>query len=100
MQIDKPQDLGLRMRDQRLSLRMSQAMLAESIGVSRSWVFQMERGNPGAAIGLVLKALQVLGLTLDVRLAERSAEAQSPGVEEPFVPDLAAILDRARGRNP
>lgn len=95
MQIDTARDLGLRMRDQRLMLRMSQAELAKSIGASRSWVFHMERGNPGAEVGLVLKALRSLGLAMDVRPA-----GHRPDAEQPHAVDLAAILDRARGGNP
>lgn len=98
MQIETPGDLGLRIRDQRLRHRMSQAGLARSIGVSRSWVFQMERGNPGAEIGLVLKALQALGLTMDVASGEEAVTGQQADSGTLDRVDLAWILDRARAR--
>lgn len=97
MQIETSRDLGLRIRDQRLRLRKSQAALATSVGVSRSWVIQMERGNPGAEIGLVLKALQALGLRMDVAGGgEESARDQQSDRETLHRVDLARILDRAR----
>ena len=79
---------------------MTQAELARSIGASRSWVFQMERGNPGAEVGLVLKALQALGLMMDVGAGEEAAGDQQAGAEPLHRVDLARILDRARERLP
>lgn len=92
MLIRNARELGLRMRDQRLELGISQAVLATRIGVSRSWVIQVERGNSGAEIGLVLKAFAALGLAFDVR------EAASVAVDEGefWVPDLGQIIDNAR----
>ena len=96
MQIQTPRDLGLRIRDQRLRIGMTQAELARSIGASRSWVFQMERGNPGAEIGLVLKALQALGLMMDVGEKEEISGVQQGDSGALHRVDLAWILDRAR----
>ena len=97
MLVNNVRELGLRLRDQRLELGLSQAALAKRIGVSRSWVVQAERGNAGAEIGLVLKALDALGLDLDVRAAAAPAVPLDDGGEL-WTPDLAEILDRARGR--
>lgn len=60
MLINNVRELGTRMRDQRLELGLSQAAFAKRVGVSRSWVVQVERGNAGAEIGLVPKALAAL----------------------------------------
>lgn len=86
------------MREQRRELGLSQAELARRIGASRYWVLQVERGNAGAEVGLILKALAALDLDLDVRATKTSTS--SPALEDgdDWVPDLAAILDRARGR--
>ena len=99
MLINSARELGVRLRDQRLELGLSQAALAKRIGVSRSWVVQSERGNAGAEIGLVLKAFSALGLDLDVRAAAVPAVPLDDGGEL-WVPDLAEILDRARGSKP
>jgi len=98
MHIETPRDIGLRMRDQRLRLRISQAELARSIGASRSWVIQIERGNAGAEIGLVLRALQALRLTMDVGDTEEAGQQADNGALHRV--DLAWILDCARERRP
>lgn len=98
MLIHDVRELGLRIRDQRLELGLSQVAFAKTIGVSRYWVMQIERGNRGAEIGLVLRALHALGLRLDVR----STGTPDAGATDPESawPDLSAILDRARGAQP
>ena len=96
MLIHNARELGLRMRDQRLELGLSQAALAKRVGVSRSWVIQAERGNAGAEIGLVLRALAALGLELDVRAPQAASSPPASGE----VIDLTAILTRARGTEP
>jgi HTH-type transcriptional regulator / antitoxin HipB len=96
MLVHNTRDLGLRMRDRRLEIGLSQAALAQQIGVSRSWVFQAERGNAGAEIGLVLKAFAALGLDLDIRAANTPAVPLEDGGES-WTPNLAEILERARG---
>ena len=98
MLIHNVRELGARLRDQRLELGLTQAELAKRIGVTRFWVIQVERGSAGAQIGLLLKALSTLGLELDVRAvnapAARSAEVDA------WTPNLAQIIERARGTRP
>ncbi|HEY0017892.1 MAG TPA: helix-turn-helix domain-containing protein [Longimicrobium sp.] len=96
MLIRNARELGLRMRDQRLELGLSQAALAARIGVSRSWVIQAERGNSGAEIGLVLKAFVALGLAFDVRDAASPASPRIEDDGEFWVPDLGQIVENAR----
>jgi HTH-type transcriptional regulator/antitoxin HipB len=100
MLIRNARELGLRMRDQRLELGLTQAAVAQRIGVSRSWVVQAERGNSGAEIGLVLKAFAALGLAFNV------CDAVSPGSlrlgddGEFWIPDLGQIVENARRTQP
>lgn len=96
MLIHTTYELGLRIRDQRLDLGMTQAALAQRIGVARSWVIRVERGKGGTEIGLVLKAFNALGLDMDVRPRNAPAEARTSGGDS-WTPDLADILKRARG---
>lgn len=101
---------------------MSQQALADSIGVSRHWVIDMERGKPTLEIGLVFRAIVALRLSIDVREAgiahlharsnkqikddmtgfQLHSPGKSPrnpgGTRSPFV-DLGAVLARARGGN-
>jgi HTH-type transcriptional regulator / antitoxin HipB len=57
-------DLGNAIRGRRQDLAITQTDLANRIGVSRKWVQDIERGNPGAQLRFVLTALDVLGMRL------------------------------------
>ena len=85
------EDVGSLVREQRRALGMSQAQLAAATGTSRQWVVDLERGKPTLALGLVLRALTAVGLTLRV---ETTAPAKNDAVHASI--DLDAILARAR----
>lgn len=80
-------DLGLRLRDRRRQLGMSQAALAEAIEASRQWVGKMEQGRPGTEVALVLKAARALGMQMHLTEAE-----QPPYEDGADVIDLDAVL--------
>jgi HTH-type transcriptional regulator / antitoxin HipB len=87
-----PTDLGLLMREQRRKRGLDQQELARRARVSRQWVIEVERGKAGAEVGLVLRALGVLGLTLDI-------QEERPRVTDPRARpalDLDAVIERAR----
>ncbi len=87
--IRTPADVGALIRDRRKARGLLQADLAASLGVSRLWVGEIERGKAGANLGLVLRALNTLG----VRLIPQDAPALDPGAAE-----LDAIIANARQR--
>jgi hypothetical protein len=60
------------------------------VGVSRHWVIALERGNPGAELGLVLTALSAVGLRVDARRPE-SADAETIVGRA-----VSEVIDRAR----
>ena len=64
MQVRTPLDLGLIIRDRRRKLGLSQSALAEKAGVGRQWLVAVERGKVRAEIGLVLRTLAAIDLTL------------------------------------
>jgi y4mF family transcriptional regulator len=73
-------DLGAAVRGRRQTMRWSQQRLAETAGVSRRWVSELERGKRTAEIGLVLAVVDALDL--DVLLPVRSArDADGPADE-------------------
>lgn len=72
MRIKTVETLGELVRDQRKQRGWSQSRLAEKVGVSRLWVGQFENGKETVELGLVLKTLRALDLTLDVLRLERS----------------------------
>jgi HTH-type transcriptional regulator/antitoxin HipB len=54
--------LGSTIRLKRKEKGLSQAALAAELGVERKWVLRLEAGNHAAELGLVLKALEALGI--------------------------------------
>ena len=66
--------LGERLRAARQRRRVSQAELAVRIGVSRPTVIRLERGDLNVAIGLLARALGILGLEADLDLLAANDE--------------------------
>jgi HTH-type transcriptional regulator/antitoxin HipB len=86
--IRTPADLGALIRDRRRGLDLDQAELASLVGVSRLWINQVERGKPGASIGLVLRTLMVLGIELSPTPWNRTPAPAT-------IPDIDAIVEAA-----
>ncbi len=94
MNIRSPLEVGLIIRERRRKLGMNQAELARRIGVGRHWVIAVERGKSRAELGLVLRTLVALDLTLEIKGRETLP------VRQPEIPvvDIDAIIDAARGK--
>ena len=71
MLIRTPSDLGALIRERRINLGLDQLTLAKKAGTSRKWLIEVENGKPRAEIGLILRTLKAVGITL----AESSATA-------------------------
>jgi HTH-type transcriptional regulator/antitoxin HipB len=89
--IRTPANLGALIRDRRHQLDLDQADLANRVGVSRLWINQVERGKPGASVGLILRTLMVLGIEL-------SANPWNKTPAPATTPDIDAIVEGARDR--
>jgi HTH-type transcriptional regulator/antitoxin HipB len=77
MRIRSIRDVAASVRGRRQELGLSQAELARRAGVSRKWVYEFEAGKPAAELGLVLRVLEPLGLTLEVtRLPDDAADGE------------------------
>ncbi|MGH7013404.1 MAG: helix-turn-helix domain-containing protein [Stellaceae bacterium] len=87
MLIRTPADLGAIIRERRKALKLGQAELASRVGTSRQWVVGIEQGRARAELGLVLRALDALGIRLDSGFVTKSCKG---------VPDLDAIVAAAR----
>lgn len=59
-------EIGTAVREARRQRGLSQGALADLIGASRQWVQRLEAGTPGVELGLTLRALTGLGLSLDI----------------------------------
>jgi len=65
MRVGTPSELGALIRDYRKRRRLDQKSLAATVGVSRQWIIEVEKGKAGAPLGLVLRTLGALGIALD-----------------------------------
>lgn len=88
-----PADIGALIRDRRKALGIDQSALAEQIGVGRIWVNQVEKGKPGAKIGLVLRALAAVGVELSATTGD---VPHDPGAEPVDTPDIDAVIQAAK----
>ncbi|KXU34992.1 XRE family transcriptional regulator [Ventosimonas gracilis] len=61
-------ELGERLRLARKRRKLSNAVVAQRAGVSRTTVYKVEAGNPGATLGAYVRVLAVLGLEGDLHL--------------------------------
>ena len=71
----------------RLSIGLSQAQVADRLGVSRRWVRDLETGNGGAHLETVLRLLDMLHLDLAF------ADDRHAAVEDDDGAVLDAIID-------
>lgn len=90
MLIRTPADVGAVIRDRRRELDLDQATLAKRIGVSRQWLIAVERGRSRAALGLVLRAIDALGIRLN------AAATGSPKRGTKSTVDIDAIVSSAQ----
>lgn len=93
MLIRTPRDIGALIRDRRKQQKLDQADLAQRIGVNRRWVVEVERGKPRAEVGLILKALQALGLTVAIDSDGKPAGTEADRLD--FI-DIDAIVRNAK----
>ena len=97
MHLRPPLDLGLAIRQQRRRLGLNQTDLAGRAGVGRQWIVAIEQGKARAELGLVLRTLAALDLSLS--MDDGVEAAGSPGLHlEPI--DIDAIVEAARARRP
>jgi HTH-type transcriptional regulator/antitoxin HipB len=94
MRLRTPRDIGAVIRERRRALGIDQAELAEKVGVSRLWINQVERGKPGAGLGLVLRTLAVVGIDLTADIGETAGH----DAEAVTTPDINAIVEAARSK--
>ena len=65
MIVRTPREIGLLVREHRRAAGFTQASLAERVGASREWIRLLESGKPRLELGLTLRALTALGITLN-----------------------------------
>lgn len=92
-------DIANLIRARRESLGLSQQALADRLGVSRKWVNEIEQGNSSAKLGLVLRALNEMGIYLLARQEVTSPAAKrSPTMAGDIDIDMIADMGLQRKR--
>jgi len=91
MLIRTSSDLGAVIRDRRKRLKLNQSTFAKRIGVSRQWVIEVEHSHARAELGLILRALDTLGIRLDAS----SEHPPGRGSKKSAV-DINAIVAKAK----
>jgi len=97
MHIRTPLDLGLIIRQQRRRLGLNQTDLASRVGVGRQWIVAIEHGKARAELGLFLRTLAALDLTL---AADGGGDAPVRKTRKIAPIDIDAVVDAAKGRRP
>ena len=67
MRVRTPSELGALIRDYRIRHNLDQKSLAATVGVSRQWIVEIEKGKARAPLGLILRTLGALGIVLDAQ---------------------------------
>jgi DNA-binding XRE family transcriptional regulator/mannose-6-phosphate isomerase-like protein (cupin superfamily) len=91
---DRPDSLGARLRQARLDAKLSLRELSRQLGVSASFVSQIENGKSHPSVATLYSLTQLLGVSMD-RLFEAQdgastpvgEAASGPEVESPSGPD-------------
>lgn len=62
--------LGLRIREERLKINLTQEQLAEAIDISNSYMGQIERGERSVTLDTLLRLTNKLSITVDYLLQD------------------------------
>ncbi len=58
--------MGERLRLARMRRKLSNAVVAQRAGISRTSLYKVEAGDPGATMGTYLRVMAALGLEADI----------------------------------
>ena len=99
VQLRRADDIAGLIKARREALGLSQQALADRLTVSRKWVNEIEQGNSNAKLGLVMRALNELGIDLYGQTSSTETGTK-PGPPDEI--DIDAIADMSlpskRGR--
>ena len=92
MQAKSVRELGAVLRQRRIVRGQTQRGLADKINVTQSAIFKVEKGYPGASIGLIFRMLKALDLPLMLGGEAPSSSPRPRKADDDFV-DLDAIAN-------
>ena len=98
-EIQTPAQLGTALKERRIDCGESQSSIAKKAGISRAWMVALEQGAPGVSVGVILRVLNVLGLSMTVASAN-AEETSSRTAKSKIQPvDLNQFLASLRHPN-
>ncbi len=68
------EQVGEQIKLARLRRKYTVDLIAERVGVSRTTIWKVEKGDPGVAFGVYAKVLSAIGLPHDIELLARDDE--------------------------
>ena len=89
--------LGERVKLARLRRKLSSAVVAQRAGISRTTLYKVEAGDPGATLGTYLRVLAVLGLEGDISHLAADDKVGRKLQDLALMPQPATVT---RGRGP
>lgn len=92
MQAKSVRELGAALRQRRIVRGQTQRELADEINVTQSAISKVEKGNPGASIGLIFQMLKALDLPLMLGGEATSSSPPPHKSDDDFV-DLDTIAN-------
>jgi len=98
MTIKTPADVGAIIREQRTRLGIGQQAVAAKAGISRKTVVEIEQGKPGISLGLILRTLRALDISLQAETrAQRPGRKGHSSSSPDDLNDLIASMKRNNG---
>jgi y4mF family transcriptional regulator len=99
VQLRRADDIAGLIKARREALGLSQQALADRLTVSRKWVNEIEQGNSSAKLGLVMRALNELGIDLYGQTSPTETGAKPRPSDEIDIDAIAEMnLPSKRGR--
>lgn len=76
MRVRNPRELGALIRQTRTDRRLSQTELGKLVGVRQAKISELENGQTGVRISLVLQIINALNLSVDITSEHAAAVSQ------------------------
>ncbi|ANJ25478.1 helix-turn-helix domain-containing protein [Agromyces aureus] len=68
--IDTPQSLGIALQQARMASGMTQRDLAQQLGTTQKYIWELEQGKESVAVTRLFEALRATGATVTVTIPE------------------------------
>lgn len=92
MRVNTALDLAAAIKGRRKELRLTQAALAKSAGVARSWLAMVESGKTSVEFGLILRVLDALELRIEVLPAQLDVGTIFQGTLDTRLRDVGDVV--------